>query len=36
MGGGYQGMDVANVLGDLVAAVHGLEARTRKLKKRAH
>lgn len=35
LGGGIQGMDVANVLGDLVAAVHGLEARTRKLKKRA-
>lgn len=34
--GGYQHIDIPNVLGDLVAAVHGLEARTRKLKKKAH
>lgn len=30
--GGKIGFDVANVLGDLAAAVHGLEKRTRKLK----
>jgi hypothetical protein len=30
--GDYRGFDVANVLGDLAAAVHGLEKRTRKLK----
>ena len=31
---GMQAVDIPNVLGDLVAAVHGLEQRTRSLKRK--